>query len=119
MNGRDFYDQINDNEDFEWIGVPNIPDTTEVLIRYKPRDAKFALDVAAIKEHSWDVLRDVLTLQRDPVIMEKVTRIVGYYSMLQNWNKSKIAELNDRHKGDYTLHNEAPDLKSTLIAGAA
>jgi ribonucleoside-triphosphate reductase len=30
-----------------------------------------------------------------------ITRIVGYYSRISNWNKSKVGELNDRHKGDY------------------
>lgn len=32
-----------------------------------------------------------------------VTRIVGYYSKVHNWNKSKIGELQDRHKGDYAV----------------
>ncbi len=32
-----------------------------------------------------------------------VTRIVGYYSRVNNWNKSKKAELADRHKGSYKL----------------
>lgn len=32
-----------------------------------------------------------------------VTRIVGYYSRIQNWNKSKIGELQDRHKGQYSV----------------
>lgn len=32
-----------------------------------------------------------------------VTRIVGYYSRINNWNKSKIAELRDRHRGNYSL----------------
>ena len=30
-----------------------------------------------------------------------VTRIVGYYSRVQNWNSSKTAELADRRKGTY------------------
>lgn len=30
-----------------------------------------------------------------------VTRIVGYYSKVHNWNKSKLGELQDRHKGNY------------------
>lgn len=30
-----------------------------------------------------------------------VTRIVGYYSRVTNWNRSKIGELRDRHKGNY------------------
>lgn len=32
-----------------------------------------------------------------------VTRIVGYYSRIPNWNKSKIGELKDRHKGNYSI----------------
>lgn len=30
-----------------------------------------------------------------------ITRIVGYYSRIQNWNSSKTAELADRRKGNY------------------
>jgi anaerobic ribonucleoside-triphosphate reductase len=30
-----------------------------------------------------------------------VTRIVGYFSNIKSWNKSKIAELKDRRKGNY------------------
>ncbi len=33
-----------------------------------------------------------------------VTRIVGYLSRIQNWNKSKIGELQDRHKGQYSVN---------------
>ncbi len=32
-----------------------------------------------------------------------VTRIVGYYSRVNNWNKSKLGELKDRHGGNYAL----------------
>ncbi|KAB2835758.1 MAG: hypothetical protein F9K48_03580 [Candidatus Brocadia sp.] len=32
-----------------------------------------------------------------------VTRIVGYYSRVSNWNKSKIGELHDRHMGRYSV----------------
>jgi ribonucleoside-triphosphate reductase len=31
-----------------------------------------------------------------------LTRIVGYFSRIPNWNKSKQGELKDRHKGNYT-----------------
>src|SRR5574337_559563 len=30
-----------------------------------------------------------------------ITRIVGYYSRVTNWNRSKIGELRDRQKGNY------------------
>ena len=32
-----------------------------------------------------------------------VTRIVGYYSRISNWNKSKLGELRDRHRGNYSV----------------
>ncbi|MCP4650196.1 MAG: anaerobic ribonucleoside-triphosphate reductase [PVC group bacterium] len=32
-----------------------------------------------------------------------ITRIVGYFSRVNNWNPSKLAELDDRHKGDYKV----------------
>lgn len=35
-----------------------------------------------------------------------VTRIVGYFSRIANWSKSKIEELRDREKGDYTVSEE-------------
>lgn len=34
-----------------------------------------------------------------------VTRVVGYFSATRNWNKSKIGELGDRHKGNYGITN--------------
>ena len=37
-----------------------------------------------------------------------VTRIVGYYSQVHNWNPAKMRELTDRHKGQYGVqHQEA------------
>ena len=35
-------------------------------------------------------------------ILFGITRIVGYYSRVSNWNKSKIGELKDRHIGNYS-----------------
>ena len=52
-----------------------------------------------------------------------VTRIVGYFSRIDNWNKSKIGELKDRRRGNYSLTNSAPSpaaaksaVESTLVA---
>lgn len=32
-----------------------------------------------------------------------ISRVVGYYSRIDNWNVSKRAELKDRQKGNYRL----------------
>ncbi len=36
--------------------------------------------------------------------VQGVTRIVGYYSRVANWNKSKVGELRDRQGGRYGVH---------------
>lgn len=52
---------------------------------------------------NWDQVKRTLTGEREPQILSHVTRIVGYYSSIENWNQSKIGELKDRQKGDYSL----------------
>jgi len=37
-----------------------------------------------------------------------ISRIVGYFSRINNWNKSKIGELADRHKGNYSVGDFLP-----------
>jgi len=32
-----------------------------------------------------------------------ITRVVGYFSRIENWNKSKIGELKDRRRGSYSV----------------
>jgi len=48
---------------------------------------------------------DILEGRREPVMLDTVTRIVGYYSSTSNWNRSKLGELEDRRKGDYSIPN--------------
>ncbi|MFW9924462.1 MAG: anaerobic ribonucleoside-triphosphate reductase [Candidatus Thorarchaeota archaeon] len=35
-----------------------------------------------------------------------VSRVVGYFSIIENWNKSKKAELKRRQKGNYWTDDE-------------
>ena len=39
-----------------------------------------------------------------------ITRIVGYYSRVDNWNSSKLAELADRRRGNYSFAQPSPAL---------
>jgi ribonucleoside-triphosphate reductase len=38
-----------------------------------------------------------------------LTRIVGYYSRITNWNPSKLGELRDRHHGNYRVPAAEPE----------
>ncbi len=61
----------------------------------------------------------VINNDRDKIVCEGVTRIVGYYSRTHNWNKSKIGELRDRQSGYYAstgLNEVKKYKKEALIA---
>ena len=50
----------------------------------------------------------VIQNDRAPIVLNGITRIVGYYSRVNNWNKSKVGELRDRAKGSYGLTGKSP-----------
>ncbi|MBU0650511.1 anaerobic ribonucleoside-triphosphate reductase [bacterium] len=51
----------------------------------------------AIKENDWD------TIRKQMPSLTYMTRIVGYFSKIHNWNVSKKGELKDRHIGAYKV----------------
>ncbi len=57
----------------------------------------------------------VIQNDRAPVVLNGITRIVGYYSRVNNWNKSKVGELRDRANGRYGLTNEKPVFQSERL----
>ena len=46
----------------------------------------------------------VLKGEENAVRLFGITRIVGYYSRVNSWNKSKVGELRDRGQGGYKLN---------------
>ena len=54
----------------------------------------------AIEKNSWGKLVKEIIQGKD---VYHVTRIVGYFSRVHNWNSSKIGELKDRQKGRYRI----------------
>ena len=69
------------------------------VLNHQTKDA-YEVDIDSIVRTP---LKDlILALKTGELIrLHGVTRIVGYYSRIHNWNKSKIRELQDRHKGNY------------------
>jgi ribonucleoside-triphosphate reductase len=48
-----------------------------------------------------------------------VTRIVGYFSRVSNWNKSKLGELKDRQRGNYSVAAATPSAPAVEVGTAA
>jgi RNA polymerase subunit RPABC4/transcription elongation factor Spt4 len=49
--------------------------------------------------------------------IDSISRIVGYFSVIKNWNKSKIEELNARHAGNYSVNKLHQPYAVNLIQG--
>ena len=50
----------------------------------------------------------IIQNKRNPIVLHGITRIVGYYSRMSNWNKSKVGELRDRTQRNYALNGQLP-----------
>lgn len=105
MDGKQFFNSVASHPDLNWLGVKEHKDykKDEVFIESKTTGRRYSLTIQSIKDSNWSDFEEVFIDGRAPFIMRHLARIVGYYSNLVNWNPSKIAELNDRHKGDYTF----------------
>ena len=48
-----------------------------------------------------------------------MARIVGYFSRIANWNKSKLGELKDRQQGNYSVTGAVPPMRPAEVGTAA
>jgi hypothetical protein len=125
MQGREFFDEVMSHDEVEWLGVSETSSGEgEALVCHKETGIKHAVTVSSILDHTWQELEAVLTGKREARVMVHLTRIVGYYSRVQNWNRSKLAELDDRHAGAYSILEKvaapkrAPAVARELVAVA-
>ena len=101
VTGTDFYANVEKHPQLTWLGVH--PETEEVVVKDTYLGIKHALTLDSITESRWSDLCDIMTGKRDGKIMRHISRIVGYVSRHENWNPSKLAELAERHKGNYAV----------------
>lgn len=113
-----FVEAVELSSDLEIIGTAT-PNDEEVFVirdysKVEGLDGAYAeVSIKEIVEKVSDVDRAkdfirVISDERKPIVCEGVTRIVGYYSRVTNWNKSKIGELRDRAQKHYGLTNALP-----------
>jgi hypothetical protein len=79
---------------YEWVDYEH-EGVSGVAIR--KGDTKLFISDDGIATQEWDKIKIGIPN------LTHMTRIVGYYSRVNNWNKSKLGELNDRQVGDYAL----------------
>lgn len=102
MEIEKFMDQIDNHNDLDGVCIEKLP-TKSLVIRHISTGNTKKVPIDTIKETNWEDLESVLVGKREPNVLSHITRIVGYYSSIENWNPSKLSELDDRHKGDYEI----------------
>lgn len=68
-------------------------------VAFQKDNNKFFISKAGIETQDWDKIKQGIPN------LTHMTRIVGYYSRVNNWNPSKLGELGDRHNGRYVINN--------------
>ena len=103
MQGLAFYQAVIESPSLVWLGIleGKSAEEDEALVVHTDSGIKHALTIRTVLENTWEELEAVLLGKRTPKVMIHLTRIVGYYSRVQNWNRSKLAELKDRRRGQY------------------
>ncbi len=101
MDVQAFMELVKEKTDLELVSVDAERET--VYLRSPPTGPCFRLTLRAILDYEWEEFEAVFAGRRSPNALSHMTRIVGYYSRIENWNKSKLSELADRRKGDYAL----------------
>lgn len=117
MKIEDFIKSIQQHKSLkcEGVSMTDRPEDDFLLVTDTTNGVRYKVLATAAREQPWPVLEAILTGKRNPVIMDHVTRIVGYYSKVKNWNKSKLGELRDRKEGDYRVGNSEWDVIEEMI----
>lgn len=103
MKLTDFALNVEGNKDLVLTGVESEDNNVVIFVQYKPTGQYTKLPLDVIIKYDWEVLEPVLLFKQEPDNLVHISRVVGYYSRIENWNKSKVGELRDRQKGNYVI----------------
>ena len=105
MEMMQFFDMVEQHLELEGVGIDAECKDRQpgVIIRYGKNGLMTRIPTAAVEAADWETLEEVLTGKREPQVLQHMTRVVGYFSRVENWNKSKVGELKDRQKGNYSI----------------
>jgi len=98
-----FCNALGNDERFNIVAL--VKDNTVFVIEDSEKEKntlghQIEIDVDEVAVAPLDSIIAVLNGRSD-IVVKGYTRIVGYYSGVSNWNKSKIGELRDRANGQY------------------
>ena len=109
-----FFAKVNEHQDLTGVFVDSANGV--VSVKHNTTGLCTNLPVQVVEQVEWNILEDVLLCKREPEVLYHITRIVGYYSRVENWNNSKLGEMKSRIKGDYSLDGGKSNVEERLRA---
>lgn len=107
MDIQEFYANVEAHPDMQGLGLEDAAegqsDGPAALVLHRPSDAKYRILLSTVEKESWDTLEAIITGRREAQVLDHMSRVVGYFSRIQNWNRSKLGELRDRQAGSYRV----------------
>ena len=116
-----FVDAINAKDNLEILGAVTPKDGSgdfiviqnsalaEGIEGHQTEVATAEIFAKCTKENRAQNFADVVACEKNPIQLHGITRIVGYYSRVHNWNKSKVGELRERNQKHYALSGQTPE----------
>jgi hypothetical protein len=111
MNMTELVDLVESNPLFElFLTTSKAGGVEQKAVAIKHGESKLCtvIPLGVLGTITRQEMEDILTGKREPQVLIHRARIVGYYSRVDNWNLSKMAELRDRWKGKYKLPEPVP-----------
>jgi len=110
MKYDEFWTIMDENRELEIADMVEgkTPEQDAVVVRNNTTKRHYSISVPRLGEVRKDELVSLLKGQREALELVTITRIVGYYSHVENWNRSKLGELEDRRRGNYALEEAIP-----------
>jgi len=97
-----FASEVDAHPDIEWVDIVD----DYVIVKHEPSKLATKIKFEGIGQCNWAELFLIISGQRELHNLKHLSRVVGYFSRVENWNKSKQGELEDRHKGDYVVKEQ-------------
>ena len=116
MKVMELFDEVEAHTELEGVGVGEHEGSNTVIVKHKPSSIITSVKVEALADFDWPTLESVLTCKTDPINLNHMTRVVGYFSRVGNFNQSKVGELKARIKGQYAVEGSQTSKEERLAA---
>lgn len=100
-----FFEKVQGDQELKGIAICALNGSGDMafVVEHLPSKYQTKIPFSTVEDCDWANLREVIAGEREPNVLYHMARVVGYYSRVENWNRSKLGELRDRHRGNYQV----------------